>query len=371
MQLGGWRRLSLGPAPARLARHRCRRALWTPGVGHRQRLDDPHRRPVLTLREGADARLRRGHPWVFPRDVRDPAELGQHPPCLVNLQSSDGEALGQIDAAFFAERLRSCLAYRERLFPEPFYRLAHGEADGLPGLIVDRFGDHAVLQPGAAALDALLWPIADAVEEVLQAKVIIARQDAPGRKRERAPIKREVLKGQYRGPTELRENGVTFCADLLHGQKTGWYFDLRDQRALLAALAPRAPRVLDLYSHAGGFGISLAQYGAEHVVCVDSSEAAVELCRRAAALNSVGSRVHAVQGDAFEFLSSLADVQQQSAPGGSQGHAGRFSDRALREREFDLVIVDPPNLGGDRAHAPKAGNGLPPSGSGVGTCYRR
>ena len=194
MHGGGCRRLPFGPKPSGLARPRCRRVLWTPGAGYRQRLDDPHRRPVLTLREGADARLRRGHPWVFPRDVRDPRELGQHPPCLVNLQSSDGEALGvalyngrgtiaarllsdrtylQVDAAFFAARLRSCLAYRERLFPEPFYRLVHGEADGLPGLVVDRFGDHAVLQPGAAALDALLWPIADAVEERFETSMLV------------------------------------------------------------------------------------------------------------------------------------------------------------------------------------------------------
>merc|ERR1712190_379693 len=100
----------------------------------------------------------------------------------------------------------------------------------------------------------------------------------------------------------LRENGVTFVVDLLNGQKTGWYFDLRDQRALLATLASQLPRVLDLYSYVGGFGVTMAQYGSEQVVCVDSSEAAMELCTRAAAMNSVGSRVQAIRADAFDYL---------------------------------------------------------------------
>merc|ERR1740123_2660909 len=103
-------------------------------------------------------------------------------------------AYTQVDSAFLAERLQQCLEYRERLFPEPFYRLVHGEADGLPGLVIDRYGDHVCVQPSAAALDALLWPITDAVEEVLRPKVVIIRQDAPGRRREKAPMKREVLR---------------------------------------------------------------------------------------------------------------------------------------------------------------------------------
>merc|ERR1719476_28819 len=102
-------------------------------------------------------------------------------------------AFVQIDSGFFAERLKRCLEYREGLYREPFYRLVHGEADGLPGLVVDRYGDHVCIQPTAAGLDALLWPIVDALEEILQPSVIVIRQDAPGRRRERAPIKREVL----------------------------------------------------------------------------------------------------------------------------------------------------------------------------------
>uniref|UniRef100_A0A7S1RDW8 PUA domain-containing protein n=1 Tax=Alexandrium catenella TaxID=2925 RepID=A0A7S1RDW8_ALECA len=334
------------------------RSIWTPGsANYRPRRDDPHQRPVLVVREQAEGRLRRGHPWIFPRDVRDPEAIAQYSPCLANVQSSDGQSLGvalynrhgtitarmlsqsayvQVDTAFFAERLRECLAYRERLFPEPFYRLAHGEADGLPGMVVDRYGDHVSLQLTAAGLDALLWPLADAVEEVLRPKVVIIRQDAPGRKKERAPSRREVLKGQYRGPTELRENGVAFAVDLLNGHKTGWYFDQRDHRALLATLAAQAPRVLDLYSYVGGFGVTMAQYGSSRVLCVDSSEAALELCERAAAMNSVGGRVETRCSDVDEFL--------KAAAGASAGE----------REEFDLVVLDPPNLGRDRGHVPKA-----------------
>jgi len=300
---------------------------------------------------------------VFPRDVREPDALAQYSPCLVNVEASDGEPLGvalynrhgtitarmlsqaaytQVDTAFFAERLRQCLTYRERLFPEPFYRLVHGEADGLPGLVIDRYGDHVCLQPSAAALDALLWPIADAVEEVLRPKVVVIRQDAPGRRSEKAPLRREVLKGQYRGPTEIRENGVSFAVDLLNGQKTGWYFDHRDHRALLATLASQAPRVLDLYSYVGGFGVTMAQYGAERVLCVDSSEAALELCGRAAAMNSVGGRVETRCADVVDFLE--ADPRRATPVRG---------DGDARE-EFDLVILDPPNLGRDRGQVPKA-----------------
>lgn len=368
-----------------------RRCLWTPEGGYRPRKDDPQKRPVLEVREGVQGRLRRGHPWIFPREVKNGVALANLPPCLVNVVAEDGDVLGvalynrhatiaarvlserafvQIDAAFFAARLRRCLAYRESLYREPFYRLAHGEADGLPGLTIDRYGDHLVVQPTAAGLDALLWPLLDALEEVLQPKVVILRQDTPGRRKERAVVQREVLKGQYRGPTEIRENGVTFVVDLLHGQKTGWYFDHRDHRARLAELAGQVPRVLDLYSYVGGFGVTMAHYGSEEVVCVDSSEAALELCERSAAINNVAGRVRVVRSDVLEFLGGAplrpprpfdGDIDEDLEDGVDAGVEPSSSAAAAGELrgagghgEFDLVIVDPPNLGGDRTYAPKA-----------------
>mmetsp|Transcript_75940 Transcript_75940/g.217455 ORF Transcript_75940/g.217455 Transcript_75940/m.217455 type:complete len:504 (-) Transcript_75940:179-1690(-) len=377
---------SSSPSPPSSPLARQSRGVWTAEGGYRPRRDDPHRRPELQLQEGAEARLRRGHPWIFPREVKNAKALSQLSPCLVNVLSEEGDVLGvalynkhgsiagrvlseqafvQIDADFFAERLRRCLAYRERLYREPFYRLAHGEADGLPGLAVDRYGDHLTLQPTAAGLDALLWPLLDALEEVVKPKVIVLRQDAPGRRKERAVVQREVLRGQYRGPTELRENGVTFAVDLLHGQKTGWYFDHRDHRARLAELASQTPRVLDLYSFVGGFGITMAHYGAEEVVCVDSSEAALELCSRAAAMNNVSSRVKTVRADVLEFLGGAPSRPPRTGmlPGTEDddfddaGTAGRISNTegsVAEFGEFDLVIVDPPNLGSDRTYAPKA-----------------
>lgn len=355
-----------------------KRHLWTPGTGYAARRDDPHRRPTLELREGTEKRLRRGHPWVFPREVRNPDALAQLSPCLVNVADMDGEVLGvalyskqatiaarvlsehafvQVDAAFFADRFRRCLERRELFFAEPFYRLAHAEADGLPGLVVDRFGDHLVVQPSAAGLDALLWPIVDALEEVLAPAVVVVRQDSIGRRQEQAALQREVVRGQYVGPTELRENGVTFCVDLLHGQKTGWYYDHRDHRSQLAALAPKLPRVLDLYSYVGGFGVTMAHYGSSEVVCVDSSKAALELCQRSAALNNVEGRVQTVCSDVLKFLAAFDRTKKPNGGGGDEDEeadTAQHSQGAGMPDEFDLVIVDPPNLHSDRTNVPKA-----------------
>ncbi|CAK9057042.1 Ribosomal RNA large subunit methyltransferase I (23S rRNA m5C1962 methyltransferase) (rRNA (cytosine-C(5)-)-methyltransferase RlmI) [Durusdinium trenchii] len=230
--------------------------------------------------------------------------------------------------------------FSARLFAEPFYRLAHGEADHLPGLVIDRYDDHLCIQP-FSGLDELLWPIADALDEVLKPKVVIIRQDTPGRRREKAALKREVLKGSYQGPSELREHGASFAVDLLSGQKTGWYYDQRENRLMLANLVRGSlPRVLDVYSYVGGFGVLLAHYGAASVLCVDSSEAALELLRRSAAMNAVQSCVRSIRADAMDFLQ---EKSRQKAAG-----------EDLEDSEFDLVILDPPNLGVDRLTASKA-----------------
>ncbi|CAK8993537.1 unnamed protein product [Durusdinium trenchii] len=337
------------------------RRLWTPGTGYRPRGDDPHRRPHVRLREGAEAKVQRGHPWVLQNAIQQPEDLEHRPHCLVNVEASDGEVLGvalynrnssialrilsrtayvRVDAGFFAQRLSAALQYRERLFAEPFYRLAHGEADHLPGLVIDRYDDHLCIQP-FSGLDELLWPIADALDEVLKPKVVIIRQDTPGRRREKAALKREVLKGSYQGPSELREHGASFAVDLLSGQKTGWYYDQRENRLMLANLVRGSlPRVLDVYSYVGGFGVLLAHYGAASVLCVDSSEAALELLRRSAAMNAVQSCVRSIRADAMDFLQ---EKSRQKAAG-----------EDLEDSEFDLVILDPPNLGVDRLTASKA-----------------
>eukprot|EP00913_Durusdinium_trenchii_P027665 g25946.t1 len=204
--------------------------------------------------------------------------------------------------------------FSARLFAEPFYRLAHGEADHLPGLVIDRYDDHLCIQP-FSGLDELLWPIADALDEVLKPKVVIIRQ-APAPSHPRA-------------------------ADLLSGQKTGWYYDQRENRLMLANLVRGSlPRVLDVYSYVGGFGVLLAHYGAASVLCVDSSEAALELLRRSAAMNAVQSCVRSIRADAMDFLQ---EKSRQKAAG-----------EDLEDSEFDLVILDPPNLGVDRLTASKA-----------------
>lgn len=338
------------------------RSLWTPSTGYRPRGDDPHKRPRLRLRQGAEAKVLRGHPWVLTNAIINAEELVNRSPCLVNVEAADGEALGvalynrsgplpvrmlsrqafvRVDARFFAERFERALRYRERLFSEPFYRLAHAEADQVPGLVVDRYGDHLCVQ-ASSGLDHLLWPIVDALEEVVKPKVVIIRQDTPGRKREKASLRREVLKGSYQGPSELREHGASFAIDLLSGQKTGWYYDHRDHRLMLAQLASQLPRVLDVYSYVGGFGVLMAHYGSQEVLCIDSSEAALELLRRSAAMNAVQDRVRSLRTDALDFLQEKVKQKTDAAGIGEADH------------EFDLVILDPPNLGVDRMSIPKA-----------------
>eukprot|EP00435_Cladocopium_sp_Y103_P001590 s3007_g1.t1 len=306
---------------------------WKPGMPEDQKV-------VVT----GDQLLREFDVLVLPRPGHTVQQLG---PRLQWLRMPEDFHLiqGNLSSTQIRERMRSTGTLRDieglvpggvLLFAEPFYRLAHAEADQLPGLVVDRYGEHLCVQP-SSGLDALLWPIVDALEEVVKPKVVIIRQDCHGK----ASLRREVLKGSYQGPSELREHGASFAVDLLSGQKTGWYYDHRDHRLMLAQLASQLPRVLDVYSYVGGFGVLMAHYGSQEVLCIDSSEAALELLRRSAAMNSVQDRVRSLRTDALEFLQEK--VKQKTDAGiGETDH------------ELDLVILDPPNLGVDRMSIPKA-----------------
>ena len=296
-------------------------------------------RPVVRLLPGRQKRLRAGHPWAYANEIQMSAEARALPPgTLVRLESADGRALGaamfnpralaavrrldpnpdrRIDAEWLAERLSAALALRQRLGLAPWCRIAHAEADGLPGLILDLFGGVAVAQLNSAGMAGLEAPLVEAIREALSPEALVFRNDSAQRGLEGLEAESRLVFGEVSGTVDLVEGGCRFLCDPLGGQKTGWFYDQRDNRAFAAGLATDA-RVLDLYAYLGGFGIRAALAGAREVVLVDRSRPALELTARAAALNGVGGRVRAERADAFAFL------------------------EAAEPESFDLVVADPP-----------------------------
>ncbi len=297
--------------------------------------------PAIHFQAGRSSRLRRGHPWGYSNEIQMTAEAKALPPgSLVSVVDAGGENLGvgpfnppslialrllsrkaeaRIDSAFLAERLRHALALRTALFDSPHYRLVHSEADGLPGLILDRYGDVISAQINSAGMEALLPELLQALEEVLRPRAVLLRNDSPVRTLEGLELYHRVAMGSLDGPIELIENGVRFLADPAEGQKTGWFYDQRDNRAFVARLA-RGRRVLDLYTYAGGFAIQAAVAGADHVIAIDRSEASLALAQAAAGLNGVADRFEAVRGDAFAGMERCAKAGER----------------------FGVVIADPP-----------------------------
>jgi 23S rRNA (cytosine1962-C5)-methyltransferase len=303
--------------------------------------DDPARRPGVSLLPGRSRRAEAGHPWVFSNELRiDAAAKALPPGGLVTLRRADGGALGVAmfnphtliaarlldrDAArvigrrFFARRLERALRLRERLYTAPFYRLVHAEADGLPGLVVDRFGEVLVVQSNAAGIARLEPIVCDALETLLRPAAIVLRNDSPARTQEGLAPETRVARGRLDGRVVIDEDGARFPVDVLGGQKTGWFFDQSENRAFVARLAPEA-RILDLYCYTGGFAVRAARAGAAAVLGIDSSAPALELAAEAAALNGVGEVFAFRRAEVFAETVGLA---------------------AAGER-FDVVTADPP-----------------------------
>jgi 23S rRNA (cytosine1962-C5)-methyltransferase len=297
--------------------------------------------PPLRLRKGEDRRLRAGHLWVFSNEVDVGATpiTAFEPGEQVEVQDNRGAPLGmgyvnprslicarlvsrdrdsRLDRELIQGRVRRARALRDALFPAPFYRLVYGESDGLPGLVVDRFGDFLVVQLTTAGMERARGEVVDALRAELKPRGILLRNDSGGRALEGLTDYVETALGEVPELLPLEENGVRFHAPV-GGQKTGWFFDHRMNRARLAAYASGA-RVLDVFSYVGGWGVQAAAAGAESVLCVDASAPALEQVAANAALNGVQERVGTLRGDAFEVLRGLA--------GGGE--------------RFDVVVLDPP-----------------------------
>ncbi|MCP5432149.1 MAG: class I SAM-dependent rRNA methyltransferase [Alphaproteobacteria bacterium] len=295
--------------------------------------------PAIRLKPGAQRRLGQGHPWAFSNEIAmDEAAKALAPGSLVRLLQDDGEAVGlalfnprtliaarlltrslkrPVDEGFLRERIDRALGLRARLFDEPYYRLVHAEADGLPGLVADRLGDTLVLEVNCAGMERLERELLAAFESALGPERILLKNDAPVRALEGLALETRMAKGAFDGPMEVRENGLAYLADPAGGQKTGWFYDQRENRAFAARLA-RGARVLDAYSYTGGFALLCAAAGASRVVALDRSEGALALLADAARRN--GLDVTGERGEAFAALEAMAG----------------------EKRSFDIVVVDPP-----------------------------
>jgi 23S rRNA (cytosine1962-C5)-methyltransferase len=296
--------------------------------------------PPLVLKPQEERRLQAGHLWIFSNEVNVSAtpltafEPGAH----VQVFSSSKRFLGYayvnprtlISArllgrdpdyppgkSLLVHRLKVALALRKRLFHAPFYRLVFGEADLLPGLVVDRYGDVLVAQIGTAGMEAMKADIQEALIKVVAPKALLWKNDSPIRELEGLERRVETAFGEVPDFIEVPEGGVTYRVPLATGQKTGWYFDQAANRAMLARHVRNA-RVLDVCSYAGSFGLQARRAGASSVTCVDSSAPALEAASATADAN--GLEVELLQGDAFETLEALA----------------------AERRRFDAVVVDPP-----------------------------
>ncbi len=296
----------------------------------------------LRLRKNEDRRLRAGHLWVYSNEVDVAATPLRdfQPGQPVAIQASNGKCIGTgyinpqvllcarlvsrdpdhpLSPSLLVHRLNVALSLRQRLYPQPFYRLVHGEGDGLPGLIVDRYGDCCVAQLTTAGMERIKEEVLTALQKVLKPQAVLWRNDSPVREIE--GLERYVVDavGAMPETVTVEEDGLRFQVTPRTGQKTGWFYDQRDNRARLDRYV-RHRRVLDVFSYVGAWGIRAAAQGADQVLCIDSSAPALEFAAANAALNGVSDRVRFQQGDAFEALKAL---------------------REARER-FDVVIVDPP-----------------------------
>jgi len=302
----------------------------------------PHGRPVVRLKPKAEARaIRHGFPWVYADElVTDRRTQALAPGALAVLEDAERRPLGLVtvnvksriiarmldrDPAavigqdWFAARLSRALALRERLFDAPFYRLVHAEADGLPGVVIDRFGDAAVIQPNAAWAEAHLADLAAALTAVTGIATIVKNGTSRSRGLEGLAEETVLLSGALQGPVAVPMNGAVYMADLLGGQKTGLFYDQRPNHAFAARLA-RGAKVLDVFSHVGGFALAALAGGAQSALAVDASAPALALAGQGAEAMGLADRLATRQGDAFEVLEAL----------GSEG------------ARFDLVICDPP-----------------------------
>jgi len=307
--------------------------------------------PELRLKPKEGRRLSAGHLWVFSNEVdteRTPLTafapgalcrvigdrdhfLGYayvNPHALICARILGRDLHYPPGKSLLVHRLQLALALRERLYPTPFYRLAHGESDGLPGLVLDRYGDVIVGQVATAGMEELRAEVVAALEQVVAPRAVVWKNDSGARDLEGLPSYVETALGEAPGQVEVLENGVRFRVPVGTGQKTGWFYDQAANRAAFLKYV-RGARVLDVFSYLGAWGLAAARAGAAEVTCVDSSAPALELLQATADDN--GLAVQTRRGDAFDVLAALREAGEH----------------------YDVVVVDPPAFIKRRRDIPK------------------
>lgn len=311
--------------------------------------------PIVVIRRGSQHRIENGHPWVYQTEV-DHIEGDVEPGGLVDVVNHRNYYIGRgyinprskilvrlltrepetIDRAFFRERLERAWRYRQKVVKEPeFCRLVFSEGDFLPGLIIDRFGDHFVLQTLALGIDRHKDLLVELLVELFHPRSIYERNDVPVRRLEGLPLQKGLLYGeQPPALVPVLENGLSMVADPVNGQKTGFFYDQRENRAFLAPFFPGAS-VLDCFCHTGSFAVHAATYGAKDVLAVDISGDALAVAKRNAEVNNVADRCRFEEANAFNLLREYSDEGKQ----------------------FDVVILDPPAFTKSRSTIESAARG--------------
>ena len=305
---------------------------------------------VRVSRKGAD-RVTSGHPWIFSSDIAD--RDGAQPGRPVKVADLRGRPLGtahyssssqislrmlsrqveEIGRDFFLHRLRAAEAHRRAVVRNTdAYRVVHGEADLLPALVVDRYGDYLVVQTLDQGMDAAKDAIASALEEIFHPKGIVARNDVAVRSKEELPLETTILAGEVPESVTVRMNALTLQADLVHGQKTGIFLDQRDNYRAAARYA-RGGKALDCFTSTGGFALHVAGK-CESVEAADSSGPALVTARANAAANGIGN-IDFKEADIFQLLTNYASAR----------------------RHFSMVVLDPPAFAKSRRNLESATTG--------------
>ena len=295
---------------------------------------------MIILKKNADRRVRRGHLWVFSNEIADPPVSELEPGAAHELRDVRGEFLGMayaspssliaarilsrtkvdIDGHFFQERILSALQRRSKLFPDKdVYRLVYGEADFLPGLVVDRYGRFIVVQSLTSGMDRFLEEVLEALQTILEPEGVYFRNDSPFRALEGLPQEKKPVSGSVPETITINSHGLNLLVDIANGQKTGFYLDQESNRSLMKQYVTPGANVLDLFCYTGAWGFHAVSAGAEEVTAVDSSRAALQLAQANAELNGMQDRFHALKDSAIDFLKKA-------------------------QRAWDVIVLDPPTF---------------------------
>jgi len=295
----------------------------------------------LKIKRHHELRIVRGHPWIFSNEIENFSALKNlekgsivtvqinkdddfalayfNPHCLIAARILTYDLNQKIDKEFFIQKILVAKNLREKFYDKPFYRLIHSEAYFLPGLVVDRFGDILSCQISTAGMEKLSPLLISALETVFPDAAIIFRNDVEARKFEGLELEVKIIKGEIPDRIEIEENGLKFLVDVKNGQKTGWFFDQRENRKFIGSISQNCD-VLDSFCYSGGFGLNALKNGAKSVTFVDSSEDVLEILEKNLSLNNLAKKTETICAKVFDVLESSN----------------------FQTRVFDVVLLDPP-----------------------------